>query len=112
MARTVNTVQSASLTGVVPTFNAATATDGNSFANSGNTIIVVKNDSVASIDVTLPTPGTVDGVAISDPVVAVGASEQKVIGPFSPLVFNHTNGTVWLDFSAVTSVTFAVIKLR
>ena len=105
------TVQQAVRTGVTPTYNSASA-NNNTFANDGHTIIEVKNTSGSPINVTIETPGTVDGNAVADLVVAVPAtSGDKIIGPFPPSIYNQTGGVIYLDWSATTNVTVAVIRV-
>jgi hypothetical protein len=110
MARQTKTVQVIARTGTIPTYAAATATDGHKFANDGNTFLHVKNGGGSSINVTIQTPGTVDGLTVSDLVVAVAAGAEKMIGPFPPGIYNQS-GEVYVDWSAVTSVTMAAIKM-
>ena len=89
----------------------AAAGGGDAFANIGAEILLVKNGSVSSINVTLVTQATVDGNAVADPVVAVGAGVTKAIGPFPRYIFNDANGLVQVTYSGVTTVTVKVLKL-
>lgn len=71
--------------------------------------LVVENTSGASINVTIQTGGTVEGLAIADVVVAVPAAGVRVIGPFTPRsVFVQPPGAdagrVLVDYSAVAGV--------
>lgn len=109
MARSALTVQTIVKTGIVPSYAAANV-DGNSFANDGNTFHHVKNGSGSSINVTYQTPGTVDDLAVTDRVVAVAAGAEKMIGPFPPGIYNQS-GEVYVDYSAVTTITVAAIKM-
>jgi len=43
-------------------------------------------------------------------VIAVAAGAEKIIGPFDPRYFTDSNGFLNLSYSAVTSVTVAVIQ--
>lgn len=105
MARTALAVQQISRAGITPSYSAANA-DGHSVLNSGKEFLHVKNGSGSSINVTVQTPGTVDGQAIADRVVAVGAGAEKMIGPFPPDTYNQPGtNTLYVDFSAVTTVT-------
>ncbi len=87
-----------------------TATHGNKFLNDGKTFLEVNNGSGDSINVTFDTPGSVDGFAIADKVVAVGAGVRKKIGPFTA-TFNQADGYVWVVCSAVTTVTIGAFRL-
>jgi len=110
MARTSLAVQFCASTGLLPLYSAANAL-GHSVANNGETFLHVKNGAAEAITVTL--------VSVPDPwgrtgdiVVTVGATSEKMIGPISPLLFNQADGTVHVDFSAVTTVTLTAVKLR
>ena len=109
MARTALTVQQIDADGLEPALTAANV-DGHSVANDVGVYVEVANGSGASIDVTVPTPATQDGLAISDRVVAVPAGETRKIGPFPSRTYNQDDGTVHVDFSAVTSVTVGAFK--
>lgn len=113
MARTDLTVQSIAQAGIVPSYEAANA-EGEAVPNNGQMFLHVKNGSGAEITVTLQTPVTYDGLALADQTVAVAAGAEKMIGTFSSR-FNQASGTdkgkVYVDFSAVTSVTLAAFQL-
>jgi hypothetical protein len=112
MARTALSVQEIVRTGLDPSYEAAN-TDGESVANDGRTFVHVDNASGGSINVTVVHPGTVDGLAVADLVVAVPAGEDRMIGPF-PARFNQTGsdaGKLYVDFSAVASVTVAALRV-
>lgn len=110
MARTALTVLQVARTGLTPAYTAGNV-DGHSIVNDGRVCTHVKNGSGSSINVTVQTPGTVDGLAVSDLVVAVPAGQERMIGPFPPGVYNQADGTVYVDLSAVTTVTLAAVRL-
>lgn len=96
--------------GAAPTMVAASA--GGDKVAPGVRLLVV-NGGGASIDLTLATPLTVDGLALADRTVAVpnGAfpANAKVIDVPSNLYQDPADGLCSLTWSAVTSVTFAVL---
>jgi len=115
MARTEITPQTVVVAGVDPTHVAAIA-DGHKARNSGKLVLWVENGSGASIDVTIQTPLQQEGLDVAERVVAVPATDQKVIGPFNPRLYNRNDGTadarmIYWDYSATTSVTVAVLRL-
>lgn len=114
MARTALTIQTISQTGLNPSYVAANSAGngGNMFTNSGDTFIHVKNGGGSSINVTVDVPGMVQGMALSDLTIAVPNAGERMIGPFDPGLCNQADGSVYIDFSAVTSVTVAAIKAR
>ena len=63
---------------------------GNTFQNDGKVLIVARNSGVTPRNITMTTPGTVDGEAIGDPVYSLAASATVILGPFDPAVYGHT----------------------
>lgn len=110
MARTEITYQQIARTGLEQTYAAANA-DGNKFSNDGRMFLHVKNGGGAPITVTIQTPGTVDDLAIADQAVVVTNAEERMIGPFPPTIYNQSDRMVYVDYSAVTSVTVALLRL-
>lgn len=111
MARTPITAQVATSAGLTPTFEAAN-TDGNSYVLRQGRVLRVKNASAAAITVTLPTPGTVDGLAIPERTVNVPATSGDVLIALGKGdAYRQSDGTVLVDYSAVASVTVAVIDV-
>ena len=84
---------------------------GDTFVNAGQEFIYIKNGSGGSIDVTFTTAGTYKNIALEDPVVAVGAGGEEIIGPFAVGAFNNSSGLVAVGYSGVTSLTVAVFKM-
>lgn len=106
--RTAITPQQVTSAGLVPATEPANV-DGNSIPVGA--ILQVTNASAGSINVTVPTPGAVDGdLPLPDRVVAVGAGVTALIGRLGP-VFHQSDDTIHVNYSAVTSVTVAAIKL-
>ena len=83
----------------------AAAGGGDSFANDGRTYLDVNNGSGGSITVTFVTQQTIDGLAVADLAVAVGAGARSKVGPFPPSIYNDANGRVQVTYSGVTSLT-------
>ena len=93
----------------------AAPADGNSFRNSGRQFILVKNADSSPHTVTFQTPGEVGGLALENPATAIAAGATVLFGPFRPLQYNQTSGVdlgkVYVDYSAVTSMTVEVFQL-
>lgn len=99
------------ISGTAPTYNAASA-GGDKITSPGeSTILHVKNDSAGAITCTVVTPGTVAGLAVDDQVVSVPANSARFIGPLTRPHFVNSDGEVDITWSAVTTVTFAAIKV-
>jgi len=71
--------------------------------------LYVNNGSGSSITVTLATPGTVSGLAVTDPGYAIAAGKAGII----PLanVFRGASGRAAISYSAVTTVTVRPFEL-
>jgi hypothetical protein len=112
MGRTTVVPQALSRAGITPTYNAATDTDGDGFSNDGRTFIQVLNTNGATRTLTIAIPVTVDGCAVAGKALTIPATTgNKYIGPFPPDIYNQSNGQVYLNWSAVADVTFAVVRM-
>lgn len=93
--------------GTAPTFAAPAASD----TVTVGSVLVVKNASGASINVTLTTPPTLEtGDAYPDKVYAVAAGAEKWI-PVLGVYLDPATGVAAVAFSATASVTAAAIVL-
>ena len=104
------TVQTVSLTGLNPTFVAATA-GGDTVDPGDRTWLHVKNGSAAAVTVTITTPGDVSGLAIADLAVSVPAGGERLIGPLTASLFATTGGLASVAYSAAASVTVAACRI-
>lgn len=111
MARTDLAVQPVVVSGLAAVYTAANV-DGHSIDNKPGMVLHVKNGSGVSINVTCQTPATVGSLAVAEDIVAVAAGAEKFIGPFDPGLFNQAGGDVYVDFSAVTTVTVAALQVN
>jgi hypothetical protein len=103
--------------GLNPTYSNADVA-GDTFSNSGSELVHVKNGGTAAVTVTVPTQDT----ATSDPVwgkltkadisVSVPAGDEAFIGVIPKRAFNNSTGKVNINYSAVTSVSVAVLKIK
>lgn len=84
---------------------------GDEFLNDGSQFLRIANGDASPMDVTIVSQSTVDGLAVADRVVTVAAGTVKLIGPFSPGVYNDANGKVQLTYSSATSLTVGVFHL-
>lgn len=107
MARTALSVQRPSADGVALVYANANV-DGHSFSAS-NAFVHVKNGSGGTVTLTLPTPGTVEGLAVADRTIAIPAGQDKAFVPTDAV--KDAAGSMNIDFSSVTSVTIAAIGI-
>lgn len=102
-------VQKFSEVGLTPAFSAAAAT-GDTFTNNGSTYLFVKNQDAAAMNVTVESATKCSQGFDHDLVVAVAAGTTEQIGPLPANRFNDAQGKVSVSYSAVTSVTVAVVS--
>jgi hypothetical protein len=98
------------------TFGAADAL-GSYIVNNGNVIVQVKNASGSPVNVTITSIADSDNrTRGSGDITAVADGKTATFGPFRPDLFNQTGssdlGHVFIDYSAVTSITVAAIQLN
>jgi hypothetical protein len=98
---------------LTPTFVSANI-GGDTFVNDGRVLLYVKNGDASPMVVTITTPLSLrGGIAVDDPETTVPATDEEVLGPFDPTIFNAPDGSgVAVEYSADTSVTVAVIRLQ
>lgn len=87
-------------------------TDNHEFVNDGRTLISVLKTGGAGI-LTFKTPGTVDGQDIAEQVVTPGvhATQNTLIGPFPPSIYNQSDGTVHIDLDDETTFSLGAFRL-
>ncbi len=114
MARTALTVQTVvtSSTGLTPSYATVDNTNGNYFTWPGGRVFLhVKNTNASTRTLTIDAPQTIDGLAMADPTYTIAANTgDHMIGPLSDKLV-QTNGQVYLDWSAATNCTVAVISI-
>lgn len=110
MPRVTIAPQTPPAVGLVPAYAAADAVNGMQFLNSGRTILHIKNGGAAAINVTIATPGVVDGLALPDQVMAVGIGAERMVSLRNETVYRQADGYTYVDFSAAASVTVAVFE--
>lgn len=71
----------------------------------------VKNGGGAPVTVTVVTAKTVAGLGVDDQEVVVTDAEERFIGPLTPALYADANGDVEVLYSAVDTVTVAVLSL-
>ena len=101
-------------TPIEPTQTNALIADYHKFVNDGRTFLFLIGGT-ANCEITIQTPGTVDGLAIDDPLfdIPLGATEFRMMGPFPPEHYNQSDGMVYIDWedANVANVKVAVLRL-
>lgn len=110
MARTTLVAQQPTSGGLNPVFSAANV-DGHALFMGRHSIFEVVNGSGGAVTVTFVTPGTVDSGAIPDKAVAIPAGERRKFNFKNAMaLYKQSDGSIHVNFSAVTSVTVALIE--
>ncbi len=78
-----------------------TAPDVETFSNTGKEFLWVSHDngSGEASDLTITTHKTVDGQAVADKVVTIGAGELHLVGPFPTEIYNDADDEVTIALS-------------
>jgi hypothetical protein len=107
MARADIPVQQASRLGLTPTYTTVLQADGASFANDGTSLLHIWNTTGAGdVTVSIAIQATVDGQSVPDKTYTVGnttsphGTNQLVIGPFPPQMYNDQDAKLLIDVSA------------
>lgn len=117
MARTVLTLQPTTRDGLEVTYAAGDDANNHSFDNAGQDIILHVINGATVANVTIVTPGTLDGEAIADKTINVPASEDRFIGPFRNDLYGQAEPdagfpkSVFVDLDDDTNVTIAAIEI-
>jgi len=92
------------------TFTAANG-GGDTFANSGRELLLVRhtNGVGSAVTLTVATTETVDGLAVADLAVVIDPGETQVLGPFPKAIYDNSSGNVALSWSSATDIEVAVI---
>lgn len=96
--------------GLQPAF-AAAAGGGDQAPTGEKLALIVRNGDATSKTVTIATPGSVGDLAVADAVQVVPAAGVAVIALKSSLFRDPLTGRAAITYSAVTSVTVAVVQL-
>lgn len=98
--------------GLAATYNAASA-GGDKFAPGKDVFVHIVNGGGSGITATFTTSAEVDGLAVADAAVTVGAGAESFAGPFPAHLFqDESDGLVHVAWSDTTSVTFATLSTR
>ncbi len=72
---------------------AGDTTNDHNMVNTGVEFLSVRNAGVTPRTLTLITPGTIDGQAVGDRAVTIGASATgKLVGPFPTNIYSQLSG--------------------
>ncbi len=108
MARDTITVTSTVLAGVMPTLDVPVAANNGEMANGdGHTLFIVANGvggaAGGATQVTIQQVACPHGRIQNDGAFTVTADNVGVFGPFPPLLYNQSDGTVQFDYDATAA---------
>ena len=109
MARQALAAQQVVRSGLTPSYTAAHV-DGFAIPNDGVTFLHVKTGGTGAT-VSFPIPNPVDGQTVPAKSVVIGTNTERMIGPFPPGTYNQPGGEVYADFSSITTVTVAAVRV-
>jgi hypothetical protein len=93
----------------------AAVAGGHQFVNDGHTLVYLLNTNAASRTITIATATTVDGLAVADVSIVLGAGNvtpvRVLTARFPRSVYNQADGKVLIDYSATAGVSVAAIKI-
>ncbi len=112
MADVAVTVQEITRAGLTPVYTGSLSTsDTYLVPNDGETYLHIKKSGASDCTVTVATPNTVDGLAVTDLTVTVVASTgDKKIGPFPRETYNNADGKIAVTFSNITGLTMGAFR--
>lgn len=107
-------VEQALKSGLAATYTASGLLAANTykFRNDGNVFLHFKKTGAGACTVTITTPGTVQGLAITDQTVTVPATTgDQFVGPLPASLFNDAASDVSFTISDTVGLSIAVIRL-
>jgi hypothetical protein len=92
---------------------------GDEFLNTGREALLLRNETLQPVNVTIATPQVVDGdLAVAERVVTIpaadvaGIPETCFLGPFQRSIYSNSIGKVTFTYSDPTGVTVAVVRIE
>lgn len=105
------TPQDLTTAGITVTRTAISATDTYQVKNDGQVILNFRKTGAGVATITVITPETRDGLAVTDRTFSVPATTGDVAaGPFPPVTYNNSSGDVEFTASEGTGLTCAVFR--
>ncbi len=105
-------VQSAGPAGVTPTRNAIASGNDYKVRNNGRIALLFEKTGAGDATITIVTPATLGGLAVTDQVITVPATTGDVTAAkFPPAIYNDGNGNLSFSTNEGTGLTCAVLSL-
>lgn len=104
IAVTVATPGRAAASGANYTDSKVAATSGNNYNIPNNGRVLLIAECTAGGTVTVQTPGSIDGLAVTDLALTATAAKILVWGPFPPSIYNNSSGNLVVTVSGNTNL--------
>jgi len=112
MANVAVTPQQIDNDGLAVTYQTPNAVDTYQVPHTDETFLHFKKTGAGACTVTVSTPATQAGLAVSDRTINVPATTGDVMaGPFPAALFRDSDGKLNVTFSEVTGLSFAAFRL-
>jgi hypothetical protein len=102
--------QPANASGLNPAYTAADLVNGNSYIPAVGRFLLVKNAGGSPVNLTLVTPGVVDGNAIADKVVSVPIGSVPIVIAPSRAEAYADGATGQVTFTSAAALSVAVVS--
>lgn len=111
MPRTAIAPQQVTSSGITPVPEPANV-DGHAIPLGAGYVLVVDNASAASVDVTVPTTFSVDGLDLPERTIPIPAGEARHVALGGQTVYRQADGSAWINFplGSVASVTVYLLR--
>lgn len=80
-------------------------------ANDGRIMLEIVSTDAGAQTVEVETPGSVDGLAVANLSIAVGAGLTVVAGPFPPAVYNQPDGSIYINPSVSNTLDLRAYRI-
>lgn len=97
--------------GAAIAFAAADLVNGNNYLPESGRCLVFRNAGAGAVNVTIVTPGTVDGLAIPERVVSVPNGSVPFVVPLGMAIDYRSPGMGEVEFTAAAAVDVAVLDV-
>lgn len=113
MSRTVIPVTDLTRAGVAPPAQTASDSSNGMYvaSNNGRVIFEIISTDGSSRNVGFAIPATPDGQAVADKTVTLSAGGTAICGPYPPIYYNQTDGSLNINPAVNTTLKFRAYRL-
>lgn len=103
-------VQNCNYNGLADIVYSNASATGDEFVNDGRSFLLIKNDDVASHNITITSQEKCSQGFSHDVKLSVASNDSAIMGAFYKPRFNDANGKIQITYDDVTSLSIAVIS--